>query len=186
MFLLVCLGLPCLIELMYTVGESYPIIYTNYSQSDVLGYAASVIGLIVSVLAIMLSIQTNEVDIKITHALTMSDKGNEALLIEICNCCGFDCRINSVELCNKKERIFTHIIKSPSFEVKGKSSAEFTVEVESIKQILSQIEKQGRKNIKYCIILTGHKRLYLSPKDLYKYLDNIDAHHKKLLKGGIE
>ena len=94
-FLLICLGLPFVIELMYTIGESHPIIYTNYSQSDVLGYVASVIGLVVSVLAIMLSIQVNEVDIKITHALTMSDKGNEALLIEICNYSGFDYKINS-------------------------------------------------------------------------------------------
>lgn len=185
-FLLVCLGLPFVIELMYTIGESHPIVYTNYSQSDVLGYVASVIGLVVSVLAIMLSIQANEVDIKITHALTMSDKGNEALLIEICNYSGFDCKINSVEICNTKDRIFTHIIKSPPFEVKEKNSEVFTVEVETIKQMLSRIEKQGRKNIKYCINLTGHKRLYLSPKDLYKNLDNIDAHYEKLLKGGIK
>lgn len=185
-FLLVCIGLPFAIELMYTIGESHPIIYTNYSQSDVLGYVASVIGLIVSILAIMLSIQANEVDIKIKHALTMSEKDNEAFVIEICNYNGFDCKINSVELCNKKERIFTHIIKSPPFEVKEKSSCEFVVEIETIRKMLSRIEKQGRKNIKYCINLAGHKRLYLSPKDLYKNLDNIDTHYKRLLKGGIK
>ena len=185
-FLLVCLVLPFAIESMYTIGESYPIIRTSYTQSDVLGYVASVIGLVVSVLAIMLTIQANEVDIKITHALTISDEGKEALLIEICNYSGFDCKINSVELCNKKEHVFVHVIKSRPFEVKEKNSAEFTVEVETIKKILSRIEKRGRKNIKYCINLTGHKRLYLSPKDLYKNLDNIDAHNDLLLIGGIK
>lgn len=185
-FLLVCIVLPFAIELMYSIGESHPIIYTKYSQSDVLGYIASVFGLVVSVLAIMLSIQANEVDIKIKHALTMSDKGNEAVLIEICNYSGFDCKINSVEICNRKECVFTHIIKSPPFEVKEKNSIEFIVEVETIKQTLSRIERQGRKNIKYCINLTGHKRLYLSAKELYKSLDNIDAHYERLLKGGIQ
>ncbi len=186
LFLLVCLWLPSIIELIYTIGESHPIIYTNYTQSDVLGYVASVIGLVVSVLAIVLSIQANEVDIKITHALTISDKGNEALLIEVCNYSAFDCKINSVEICNKKERIFAHIIKSPPFEIKEKGSVEFIVEIETIKQTLSRIEKQERKNIRYCINLTGHKRLYLSSKDLYKNLDNIDTHYEKLLKGGVK
>lgn len=186
LFLLICIGLPFVIELMYIIGKTHPIIYTNYSQSDMLGYVASAIGLSVSVLAIMLSIQSNEVDIKITHAVTMSEKGNEALLIEICNYSEFDCKINSVEIYNKKERVSAHIIKSPPFEVKEKSSSEFIVEVETIKQILSQIDKQERKNIKYCINLVGHKRLYLSPKDLYKYLDIIDAHNEKILNGEIK
>lgn len=185
-FLFICLVLPFVIELMYTIGESHPIIYTKYSQSDVLGYIASVIGLIISVLAIMLSIQANEIDIKIKHALTMSKKGNEALLIEICNNSGFDCMINSVEVCNKKECIFSHIIKTPPFEVKAKSSTEFIVEAETIKRRLSRIEIQGRKNIKYCINLTGHNRLFLNTKELYKNLDNIEEHYKKLLEGVIE
>ena len=185
-FLCVCFTLPFLVERMYIIGEQYPIIYTNYSQSDVLGYISSVIGLIVSVLAILLSIQANEIDIKITHAFAMSEEGNEALLIEICNRSGFDCQINSVEVCNKKNRIFAHLIRTPPFEVKAKNSSEFIVETETIKKTLSRLEKQGRKNIRYCIRLTGNSRLYLHTKDLYKHLDILDEHNKKLLEGGIK
>ena len=172
-FSLVCIGLPFGVELIYAIGESHPIIYTNYSQSDVLGYIASVIGLIVSVIAIMLSVMDNEIDLKIMHALTASAKGNVALLIEICNYSGFDCMIHSVEICNKKEHRFVRVIPESSFEIKGKNSIEFVVEMEYIKKLLASIEKNGHKNIKYCIKLVGNKHLYLSTKDLYRYFSNI-------------
>ena len=53
---LVCFLLPFGIDFIYDVGETHPIFYTRYSASDILSYVATVIGLTVSIIAIILSL----------------------------------------------------------------------------------------------------------------------------------
>lgn len=186
-FFVTCTILPFFVELLYEIGKTHPVIRTNYSQSDVLGYIATVIGLMISVIAIIISINAEKIDIGIHHSLTISDKDNEALLIEIRNKSAFDCTVNSVELCDKKARIYSHLLRTPPFDVKGKKSTEFVIEIKQITDMLSRINKSGkRRNVKYCIRLAGNECLYLSAKELYISLDSIEKHCRDLLKGGAE
>ena len=59
MLIILCIILPIAIEQLYILGETHPLIFTTYTASDILGYIATVIGLIISIVAIFLSLQTN-------------------------------------------------------------------------------------------------------------------------------
>ena len=180
-FIIFCIVLPFAIEHLYIIGKTHPVIHTMYTASDLLGYVATVVGLVISIIAFFLSLHSNELNLTIKHALTISDKNKEALVIQICNNSTFDCNINSVELCNKKERIFAHIISSPPFTVKAKGYVDFIVEVERIEKIIENICKNEKKDkTQYCIRLSLNKTIYLNTSELVEYLKRIKEHNKKL------
>lgn len=168
---IMCAILPFLVEWLYDIGETIPIIKTHYDASDVLGYIASVIGLIISTIALFYSLHTNDVDISIKHAHTISEKDNDAICIELSNNSTFDCHVMSVELCNLKDRIFCHIASTPPFSIQGKANVNFIVEVGQIQKVLSSVKKKRKeKDIKYCIRLSIGKNIYLKADELFKYL----------------
>ena len=100
----VCLLLPFVIDLIYDVGETFPVCYTRYSASDVLSYIATVIGLMLSVIAIILSLQNNELHIKVKHSHTVTKDNKEGIYYEIINDSLFDCLYASIPIANRKSK----------------------------------------------------------------------------------
>ena len=54
--LFLVLILPFFVEWLYDIGLSHPVIFTKYTQSEVLNYIATIIGLIVSIIALYFSL----------------------------------------------------------------------------------------------------------------------------------
>ncbi len=172
-FVVLCILMPFLIEWLYRIGDSFPLIHTIYSASDVLGYVSGVIGLVISMVAIFLSLRAEEHDLGIRHAITVGKNNKEAIEIQIINNSTFDCNIDSVELCNKRQRIYCHIISSPPFTVKAKGHTDFTVEAERIERLFQSMGmRQNRRKAKYCIRLSLNKSVYISAAELVRYLES--------------
>ncbi len=178
--IIVCIILPIAIERLYILGETHPLIFTTYSASDILGYIATVIGLVISVVAIFLSLQTNEIQLSIKHAFTLNDNNKESLVIQICNNSVFDCNIDSVEICNKKQRRYAHIVSTPPFSISAKGHKDFVVEIDRIEKILNSLKlSKDKSKAKYCIRLSLNKTIYLNTNELIKNLDIVTEHNKK-------
>lgn len=177
----VCLLLPFFIEDLYDIGEKYPIITTRFSASDLLSYLSCVIGLFISMIAIILSLQTNDIDLQIKHAHTFSENDKEAIWMEIINNSAFECQIISVELADLKNRHFHKIFNSAPFTIKAKNSHIVVVEEEKIRKILSRINLNKKNKIRYCIRTSLNKTLYLKSDELFKRLEETEIHNKRLM-----
>ena len=94
---IICILLPFAIDFLFDIGEKHPIIITRFSASDILSYCSGVIGIFLSIVAIIMSLQTNDIDIKIKHAHTINDNNQESIWLEIVNNSVFECQITSVE-----------------------------------------------------------------------------------------
>ena len=179
----VCLLLPFAIEFIYGVGETYPIYYTRYSASDVLSYIATVIGLMLSVIAIMLSLQNNELQIKIKHSHTITKDNKEGIYYEIINDSLFDCNIISFELANKKGKHHCKVFWKPPFNVKAKNSYYEIVDIESVKKHYESVAKSNPKGKVYYYILTStNHNLYLSVDGLLKCFEESEKQQQLLEK----
>ena len=178
---IVCLLLPFLIEDLYDIGEKYPLIITRFSASDILSYFSCVIGLFISMIAIILSLQTNDIDLQIKHAHTFSENDKEAIWLEIINNSAFECQIISVDLADLKNRHFYKIFNSPPFSIKAKNSHIVVVEEEKIHKILSRINLNKKNKIRYCIRTSLNKTVYLKTDELFKRLEETEIHNKRLM-----
>ena len=173
-FLLICLLLPFAIEWVYDLGDKYPIIHTSYSQGEILGYCATVVGLLISILALLISLKSDDVHLNIRHAITNTDK-DLGILIEIKNDSLFDCNISSVELCNKKKRHFAHIVHSPPFSIPAKGIKSFAIDIADIRKVLNCLpDSNNSKSVYYCIRLSLNQTIYLKSNELYEYIKRFD------------
>ncbi|MBQ8294814.1 MAG: hypothetical protein IJX87_00105 [Clostridia bacterium] len=180
---IVCLLLPLAIEFIYDIGETHPIYYTRYSASDVLSYIATVIGLMLSVIAIMLSLQSNELQIKIKHSHTVTKDNKEGIYYEIINDSLFDCKIISFELANKKGKHHCKIFWKPPFNVKAKNSYYAIVDIESVKKHYESVAKSNPKGKVYYYIRTStNHNLYLSVDGLLRCFKESEKQQKLLEK----
>lgn len=179
----VCLLLPFAIEFIYDIGETHPIYYTRYSASDVLSYIATVIGLILSVIAIMLSLQNNELQIKIKHSHAVTKDNKEGIYYEIINDSLFDCKIISFELANKKGKHHCKVFWKPPFNVKAKNSYYAIVDIESVKKHYESVAKSNPKGKVYYYIRTStNHNLYLSVDGLLKCFEESEKQQQLLEK----
>ena len=179
----VCLLLPFVIDLIYDVGETFPVCYTRYSASDVLSYIATVIGLMLSVIAIILSLQNNELHIKVKHSHTVTKDNKEGIYYEIINDSLFDCRIISFELVNKKGKHHCKVFWKPPFNVKAKNSYYETVDIESVRKYYELVAKSNPKGKVYYYIRTSlNQNIYLSVDGLLKCFEESENHQQLLEK----
>lgn len=168
---MLCVLLPLLVNWLYSVGEATPMIISYYNASDILSYIATTIGVIISMAAFFLSLNANEIDFDIKHAHTISEQNNDAIYIELSNNNNYECHVLSVEVCNLKDRVFSHIVSTPPFSIPAKGNVAFTVETDKIKKILSAVKKKRKdKDVKYCVRLSIGKNIYLKADELFKYL----------------
>ena len=182
----ICILLPLTIDLLFNIGEKHPIIVTRFSASDILSYCSGVIGIFLSVVAIIMSLQTNDIDIKIKHAHTVNDNNQESIWLEIVNNSVFECQITSVEFANLKSRHFCKVFHAAPFYIKAKDSHSEIVELADIKKKLSYVVKSNKKSrIYYCIRTSLNQTIYLSTADLYKCIKESEVHQQMLdkLKG---
>lgn len=179
----ICILLPLAIDILFDIGEKHPIIVTRFSASDILSYCSGVIGILLSVVAIIMSLQTNDIDIKITHAHTISDNNQESIWLEIVNNSVFECQITSIEFANLKSRHFCKVFRAAPFYIKAKDSHREIVELADIKKKLSYVVASNKKSkIYYCIRTSLNQTIYLSTADLYKCIKESEAHQQMLDK----
>lgn len=177
----ICLLLPFAIDFIYDIGETHTIIYTRYSASDILSYVATVIGLTISVIAIILSLKNNEVHIKIKHSHTFTKDDKEAIYYEIINDSLFDCKIISFELANKKGKHYCKVFRKPPFNIKAKNSYYEVVDIESVKKHYKSVAKSNPKGKVYYYIRTSlNQNLYLSIDGLLKCFEESEKQQQLL------
>lgn len=180
---IVCLLLPFAIELIYDVGEIYPLYYTRYSASDILSYVATVIGLAISVVAIILSLQNNELHIKIKHSHAFTKDDKEAIYYEIINDSLFDCKILSFELANKKSNHHCKVFWKPPFNIKAKNSYYEIVDIESVRKHYELVAESNPKGKVYYYIRTSlNQNIYLSVDELLKCFEESEKQQELLKK----
>ena len=179
----ICLFLPFVIDFIYDIGSMHPIVYTRYSASDILSYVATVIGLIISVIAIIMSLRNNELHIKIKHSHTCTKDDKEAIYYEIINDSLFDCRIISFELANKKGKHHCKVFWKPPFNVKAKNSYYEIVDIESVRKYYESVAKSNPKGKVYYYIRTSlNQNIYLSVDGLLKCFEESKKHQQLLEK----
>lgn len=174
LFLVICVLLPFIIDWAYPTCENLTIFVTPYSESDILGYCSTVLGLLISMIALFFALSSNDLRLRITHATTCSNEGNAAIYLEIHNDSNFDCTVNSVDLCNKKERYFAKIVSEPPFIIKAKNSSSFIIDEDKYKRIIVSIIKRNKSNkVSYCIRTTIKNEIFLTTKQLKQYHGNL-------------
>lgn len=179
----ICLLLPFVIDFLYDVGETHPICHTRYSASDILSYVATVIGLVISVIAIIFSLQNNELHIKIKHSHTFTKDDKEAIYYEIINNSLFDCKIISFELVNKKGKHYCKVFWKPPFNIKAKNSYYEIVDIESVRKHYESVAKSNPKGKVYYYIRTSlNQNLYLSVDGLLKCFEESEKQQQLLEK----
>ncbi len=177
----ICVLLPFVVDILFDIGERYPIISTRFSASDILSYSSGVIGIILSLIAIIMSLQTNDINFKIKHAHTINDNNKESIWLEIVNNSVFECQITSVEFANLKSRHFCKVFRAAPFYIKAKDSHVEIIELEDIKKKLSYVvESKTKSKIYYCIRTSLNQTIYISTNDLYKCLEESEKHQNKL------
>lgn len=170
-----CIGFPFLLEFLYDFGEKYPIIVTNYEQSDILTYATTAVGLSVSLIALYVSIGASIPDFSICHAIT-EENGSIAICIELYNNSPHDYEIRGFDLCDKRKRMaYVSVSNCEPFILKSKSCKKFFVTTERMKRYLRFLSKtndtnKNVKNAEYRIRLAMEKSIYIKTGDLFKYL----------------
>lgn len=179
----ICLLLPFVIDFLYDVGETHPICHTRYSASDILSYVATVIGLVISVIAIIFSLQNNELHIKIKHSHTFTKDDKEAIYYEIINDSLFDCKIISFELANNKGKHRCKVFWKPPFNIKAKNSYYEIVDIESVRKYYEMVAKSNPKGKVYYYIRTSlNQNLYVSVDGLLKCFEESEKHQQLLRK----
>ena len=179
----ICTLLPFAIDFLFEIGEKHPIITTRFSASDILSYCSGVIGIFLSVVAIIMSLQTNDVDIKIKHSHTVNDSNQESIWLEIVNNSVFECQITSVEFANLKSRHFCKVFRAAPFYIKAKDSHSEIIELVDIKKKLSYVVDSNKKSkIYYCIRTSLNQTIYLSTEDLYKCIKESETHQQMIDK----
>ena len=178
---IICILLPFAIDFLFDIGEKHPIIITRFSASDILSYCSGVIGIFLSIVAIIMSLQTNAIDIKIKHAHTINDNNQESIWLEIVNNSVFECQITSVEFANLKSRHFCKVFNAAPFYIKAKDSHTAIIEIGDIKKRLSCVTQDDkRRKVFYCIRTSLNQTIYLSTKDLHKCLEENEIHQQRL------
>ena len=163
--------IPVLVVWFYEIGEKYPVIITPYTESDMINYFAAAIGIIISVLAVIIGIGTNQVRLRMWHATTINDKGEVCVLIRVINDGVFDCDIAAVCISNKEHNHSAHLVSSPPFAVKAKSSVDLLVPTSRIIYLLDLFKRRNEK-VCYSLELSTGSRIYLDIKGLEDTVNN--------------
>lgn len=83
-FMLLAILLPFIIAGLYDIGDEYPIIILPYSEGELLSYAITVFGLAISLIALFIALQQNEIKVSIKRTIVViegDDSYKEALCI---------------------------------------------------------------------------------------------------------
>ena len=83
---------------LYDLGDICPLIVTPYEESDMLDYSAAVIGVVVSVTALIYSVIANAIRFRISHAVMFNENDEECVLIRIYNDSSYECDVLSVSI----------------------------------------------------------------------------------------
>lgn len=179
-FVLFTILLPLIIMWLYDLGDICPLIVTPYEESDMLDYSAAVIGVVISVTALLYSIIANAIRFRIAHAVTFNENDEECVLIRIYNDSPYECELQSVSITNKLHNRSAHIIRSKPFAVKAKASEEFPVTVEYAKKVISGFSNEDDLEPLFYELRTGTgKTIYISADKLLQTINTLDAHKKK-------
>lgn len=167
-----CIGIPFVIELLYDIGENHPIIVTDYEQSDILSYSATAIGLMVSLIALYISIDASVPNFTVRHAISETEEGI-AVFIELYNNSPHDYEIQGFELCSGGKRMSrVSISRCEPFILKSKSCKVFEVSIERMKKYLQYVSKTNNtKDVKYEIALSIGRSIHIKTGDLSHYLE---------------
>lgn len=168
-FLLICLLLPSTIDRLYDIGETNPIIVTPYTRSDMLSYAAAVIGLIISMIALFVAQSNEDPKFSVSHARTVNSNDESAVYIQVFNESNFDCHVMSIGLSNTSHNRHINISKPVTIPAKG--CTEIIISARMAKKLYASIAENSRKGkVFYEIRLGVGKAYYLDSKDLSQYL----------------
>ncbi len=167
-----CVCFPFLIEFLYDIGENHPIIITNYEQSDILSYATTSIGLIISLIALYISVDAYIPNFSVRHAISENEEGI-AVFIELYNNSPHDYEIQGFELCDKRKRMsHVSISNCAPFILKSKSCKAFFISVDRMKRYIKSVSKTNNAaDTEYAIILSIGKSVYIKTGELSHYLE---------------
>jgi len=163
--------LPFLIEWLYKIGETNPLITSMYNQSDLLSYISSVLAFLLALIAIFLDVSNNDIKLALDYG-TMADKGELCARINIINNGNIDCEIQNIYLFGKG-RLYIELFdnfESP-YEHKAKSSKPMLIKMTELNEKVNEIKEHGKsKHYKIRISLTTNKNIDISDKKLTKFL----------------
>ena len=138
-------------------------------------------------IALILSLQNNELHIKIKHSHTFTKDDREAIYYEIINDSLFDCKIISFELANKKGKHHCKVIWKPPFNVKAKNSYYEIIDIESVKKYYKAVANSNPKGKVYYYIRTSlNQNIYLNVDGLLKCFEESEKNQKLLEKSEIK
>lgn len=160
---------PLLIEWLYEIGKVCPLIITPYVEADMLDYVASVIGAMTGVVALLISIRTEQVRLSITHAITVNECNEDCILFRIINNGVYECDIVAVCIANKSRNHTAHIISTAPFSVKAKSTAEFIVPTKKVMRVINSFQRSDLK-FDYLVKLSTGKQVVLKAENLVQIL----------------
>lgn len=185
--LIATLFIPFVIKWLYEIGKTFPLIVTPYTESDMLDYSATIISLAISVIALIQSIQVDDVRFRISHATTFDSNDQLCIQISIINDSSFECPVSSVSITNKKHNHSAHIVAAPPFNVNAKSSKDFDVPTERVKRVIALFQKEKHPDkLFYQLYLGTGERIYLRADELLQTLKMQEDHIKRFGSSEIE
>lgn len=177
---LLAVALPFLIEWAYIIGEKYPLIITSYTASDMLSYVATVIGLMISIVALLISLHGNHAHIRIDHAITVNDNNETCIHFTVVNNSAFACVINSVSLFDKHTKRRVRIMPVPPFSIESKLSVGYDLPVKMIRRAINCIANGKKQKFVYEIRLNTNEVLLLETGKLFPYLLSCEEQEEKM------
>lgn len=102
-FLICVLLMPFIIDWLYKVGETSPIIVLPFSPSDMLSYCAATLGIAISLLALFIALSENDPKIKIKPSTFIISGEPSQVGIEIINEGSNELQISDIGLISPKK-----------------------------------------------------------------------------------
>lgn len=105
-FIIMAMTLPFIIEALYKIGETHPFIHTFYAPTDILNYIITIVGLLISFVALYFSLLQFFPTIKVKRWSVIGDDNKICEVIEIANIGANAITVQNIGLCSvhKKKR----------------------------------------------------------------------------------
>ena len=108
-FVVLILSLPFVIDALYNLGETYPLIVLSFTRAEMLSYISSILGLLIALLAIIISILQGQPKIEITKEIALiqdsdfNSLGNTFYTISVRNKSAIEVEIKNIGLISKNK-----------------------------------------------------------------------------------
>ena len=168
-FITISFALPFVIEVLYRIGKKHPLIIMGYSQGEILTYIAAVTGVLISMIAIFVSMSANEPKFKISYARTLDDNNQNAIFIQIFNDSNYDCNVLTFCFINKAHNHRINICKG--FCVPARGYVEKVIETKELRKKYDCIASKEKGKVYIEISYGINRNWYLPTSDILLYLE---------------